>query len=169
MEERMTDCRNCRFVTAWLWACCAALVSAADVIPAPPAIQIGAVTGPSRVPPALRRGNFLSPQAISAVDVSDDGKLVAVGTMAFRHDRNFFVLSADDGKVLWGRHIEPWAPFQIAALRDGEDTPAFAAAMAFARQTEPFPIVSLFRDEQGKEAGAIDDVAWDRGLLRYGN
>jgi hypothetical protein len=91
--------------------------------------------------------------------------------MAFRHDHNFFLLSAaDGGKVLWGRYVEPWAPSQVAALAgesDGEAA-AFAAGMAYARQTEPFPVVSLFRDEQGKEAAAVDDVGWDRGVLRYG-
>ena len=106
----MSDWRKWLIIIAWFWACCTAFISAAEVI------RVGGAAGPSRVPPALRRGNFIPPQAISAVDISDDGKWIAVGTMAFRHDRNFFVLSADGGKVLWGRHIEPWAPYQVAAL-----------------------------------------------------
>jgi glyoxylase-like metal-dependent hydrolase (beta-lactamase superfamily II) len=92
--------------------------------------------------------------------------------MAFRHDRNFFALSADTGKVLWGRHVDPWAPWQAAALTEPGDregkAAAFAVAMAYARQTEPFPVVSLFRGERGDEAAAVDDVGWDRGVLRYG-
>jgi hypothetical protein len=36
---------------------------------------------------------ILPPQSVSAVDVSDDGRFVALGTMAFRHDRNFWLLS----------------------------------------------------------------------------
>jgi len=134
-------------------------------------VQIGAQANTSRVPQPLRQGTFLSPQCVSAVDVSEGGQFVAVGTMAFRQDRNFFLLSvADAGKVLWGRHIEPWAPSQVAALAhpDGKP-PAFAAAMAFARQTEPSPVVSLFRGELDKEVAAYDDVNWERGLLRYGN
>ncbi|HEY7115323.1 MAG TPA: MBL fold metallo-hydrolase [Tepidisphaeraceae bacterium] len=138
--------------------------------PPPPLIQIGEPSPRSHVPPPLRRGTFLAPQCVSALDLSDGGQFVAVGTMAFRHDRNFFLLSADTGKVLWGRHVEPWAPDQVAALSvpGVGQVQAFAAAMAFSRQTEPFPVVALFRDEQAKESAAIDDVNWDRGVLRYG-
>jgi hypothetical protein len=39
--------------------------------------------------------------------------------MAFRHDRYFWLL-ADDGKVLWGRYLEPWAPAQVAFLFEGK-------------------------------------------------
>jgi len=166
----MTRCRMAVLCVACLWTCFPPPGRAADA--PPPAIAIGGPSGPSRVPPPLRRGTFLSPQAVSAVDVSDDGRFVAAGTMAFRHDRNFFLLSAADGKLHWGRHVEPWAPSRVAALAgEGDDdagVTAFAAAMAFARQTEPFPVVSLFRDAAGKEAAAVDDVGWDRGLLRYG-
>src|SRR6185503_12437654 len=134
-------------------------------------VQVGGAPRASRVPAPLRRGTFLAPQGVSAVDVSDNGRFVAVGTMAFRHDRNFFLLSTTDGgKVLWGRHVEPWAPSQVAALADGGDGEAvrFAAGMAFARQTEPFPVVSLFRGGQEKEVAAFDDVGWERGVMRYG-
>ena len=120
----MTCSRNPAFV-ACLWACSALLgcapagnVRGADAAASSPPREVR-ISGPSRpslVPPPLRRGSFLSPQAVSAVDVSDDGKSVAVGTMAFRHDRNFFLLSAADGKALWGRHVEPWAPYQVAAV-----------------------------------------------------
>jgi glyoxylase-like metal-dependent hydrolase (beta-lactamase superfamily II) len=169
----MTDYRKRVFVVAWLCTCSTVFgyAAAAGELPPPRAVQIGGPPHPTRVPPPLRRGTFLSPQCVSAVDVSEDRNSVAVGTMAFRHDRNFFVLSAaDGGKVLWGRHVEPWAPLQVAALAGQGDggTAAFAAAMAFARQTEPFPVVSLFRDQNGKEAAAVDDVGWDRGVLRYG-
>jgi glyoxylase-like metal-dependent hydrolase (beta-lactamase superfamily II) len=170
------------FVVACLWTCCTLLGGAAaggargDDVAASPARREVRIGGPSRaslVPSPLRRGTFLSPQAVSAVDVSDESRFVAVGTMAFRHDRNFFVLSAKDGgKVLWGRYVEPWAPSQVAALAgegDGDvGNAAFAAGMAYARQTEPFPVVSLFRGRQDKEAAAVDDVGWDRGVLRYG-
>jgi glyoxylase-like metal-dependent hydrolase (beta-lactamase superfamily II) len=165
------------FVVACVWTCCTLLAGGAagaargDEGAAAPVIRIGEPPRPSRVPPPLRRGTFLAPQGVSAVDVSDDGRSVAVGTMAFRHDRNFFVLSAaEGGRLLWGRHVEPWAPYQVAALtgeREGNPT-VFAAAMAFARQTEPFPVISLLRDAQAKEAAAVDDVGWDRGVLRYG-
>jgi glyoxylase-like metal-dependent hydrolase (beta-lactamase superfamily II) len=160
----MSDCRKFVVAVISLWTCLGAFAGAADIA------TIGGPANPSRVPPALRQGTFISPQAVSAVDISDDGKTVVVGTMAFRHDRNFFVMSAEGGKLLWGRHIEPWAPYEVAALSgDGGAAPAFAAAMAFARQTEPFPIISLFRDEQSREAATIDDVGWDRGLVRYGD
>src|SRR4030095_9529001 len=37
----------------------------------------------------------------------------------------------------------------------------------YARQTEPFPVVSLFQDE-GKEAASADDVGWGGGAVRDG-
>src|SRR5687768_1960845 len=109
----------------------ACLGPATAATPPPQMVRIGEPTeGPSRVPAPLRQGTFLPPQAVAAVDVSDDGRSVAVGTMAFRHDRNFFMLSADRGRVLWGRHVEPWAPSRVAALADegaGAGDTAFAA------------------------------------------
>jgi hypothetical protein len=74
---------------------------------------------PSRVPNSLRQGEFLSPQSVSALAISPDGRQLAVTTMAFRHDRNFWLL-ADDGRVLWGRYLEPWAPGQVAFLPQGK-------------------------------------------------
>jgi hypothetical protein len=159
------------FVIVCLCTCCTLLMDrarGADTA-SPREIRIGGPSQPTRVPAPLRRGTFLAPQTISAIDISDDARSVAVGTMAFRHDQNFFLLSADNGKLLWTRYVEPWAPSQVAALTGRDGGPAaFASAMVFSRQTEPFPVISLFRGAQDKELAAIDDVGWDRGLLRYG-
>src|SRR5262245_7023142 len=65
-------------------------------------IQIGSPLAGTRMPAPLRQGTTLPPQSISALDVSDDGRFIAVGTMAFRHDRNW-LLSAETGEVAWGR------------------------------------------------------------------
>ncbi|HEX7902071.1 MAG TPA: MBL fold metallo-hydrolase [Planctomycetota bacterium] len=116
---------------------------------------------PSAVPPAWRQGDFLRAQDVSAVDVSDDGRSIAVATMAFRHDRNFWVLSRD-GDVLWGRHVAPWAPFQAVAL-DG----AFGAGLATSRVTSPHPTVSTFAGEKAEEAVTVD-AGGELGFLRYG-
>src|SRR6476659_2734249 len=125
----MTDSQKRIFVVALLCAC---LNEAAGQLAVAAAIEIGGPPVASRMPPALRRGTFLFPQAVSAVDVSEDGGFVAVGTMAFRQARNLFLLSAADGKVAWGRNVQPWAPSQLAALSgegDGERQPAaFAVA-----------------------------------------
>src|SRR5262245_38690702 len=95
----------------------------------PPPIPIGAPPEPSRVPAPLRRGgDALPPQSVSALDVSDDGRLVAVGTMACRHERNFWLLSADTGAVAWGRYVETWAPAQVRALADGH---GFAVGLTY--------------------------------------
>src|SRR5262245_8268223 len=76
-------------------------------------VRIGAALEKSNVPPILAQGNVLPAQSVSAVDVSGDGRSIAITTVAFRHDRNFWLLSAD-GKQLGARQILPWAPFQVA-------------------------------------------------------
>jgi glyoxylase-like metal-dependent hydrolase (beta-lactamase superfamily II) len=126
-------------------------------------VDIGPPAAQTNVPDLLRQGIFLAPQCVSAVDVSDDGKFVAVGTMAFRHDRNFWLLS-EGGKILWGRYLRPWAPFQVAALQDAR---ALAVGLAHSRVTAPFPSIAFFADENGKEA-ELEDVFGDQGWLRYG-
>jgi hypothetical protein len=52
--------------------------------------------------------------------------------MAFRHDRNFWLL-ARDGEVRWGRDGQPRAPFQAAVPPRGE---AFGVGLAYSRVTE---------------------------------
>jgi len=116
------------------------------------------------LPPLLAQGKFLSAQGVSAVDVSGDSKRIAITTMAFRHDRNFFVLS-DTGKVLWGRYVLPWAPQQVAVTSKGG---AFAVGMAYSRITPPYPTTALFQDEKGDET-VLTDSAGESGWLRYGS
>src|SRR5262249_5626443 len=89
-----------------------------SVAPVMRTIQIGTPVKASNVPDAWRQGVFLKPQSVSAVDVSDDGRFVGVTTMAFRQDRNFWLLSAGarSGErpqhvVSWGRYGQPLAPF----------------------------------------------------------
>ena len=89
----------------------------------------------SRVPYPLRQGEFLPPQSISALAISRDGRQLAVTTMAFRHDHNFWLL-AEDGRVLWGRYLEPWAPGQVAVL---DQATRFAVGLAYSRFTDPNP------------------------------
>jgi glyoxylase-like metal-dependent hydrolase (beta-lactamase superfamily II) len=115
----------------------------------------------SRVPDVLRQGAFLHPQAVSGIDVGPDGA-IAVATMAFRHENNFWLLS-DDGKILSGRNVLPWAPFQSALLPGGK---AFAVGLAYSRVTPPNPTIALFAN--GEETALVDN-AGDVGLLRYGS
>ena len=98
---------------------------------------------PSKVPTPLRQGEFLSPQSVSALAISPDGHQVAVTTMAFRHDRSFWLL-ADDGRVLWGRYLEPWAPGQVAFVPQGK---RFAVGLAYSRFTDPHPTLAIFDGE----------------------
>lgn len=129
-----------------------------------PALLVAACAGPGRVPPLWRQGEFLPPQAISAVDVSSHGHSIAVSTLAFRHDRNFWLVDGD-GKIQWGRHVAPWAPFQVAALPGAE---AFGVGLAYSRVTSPHPTVSFFRDEKGEETATVD-AGGEMGFLRYGS
>lgn len=79
----------------------------------------------------------MAPQAISAVDISADGKFITVGTMAFSHDANVWQF-APDGTVLAKRHFPPWAPMQVATLNGGG---ALAIGLAYSRVTSPEPTV----------------------------
>jgi glyoxylase-like metal-dependent hydrolase (beta-lactamase superfamily II) len=126
-------------------------------------VRIGTPRERSEVPDPWRQGVFLAPQSVSAVDVSDDGRFVGVTTMAFRHDRNFWLLS-HEGEVLWGRYVEPWAPFQAAVLPEGK---ALGVGLAYARQVHPGPTVSLFQGEKTPETPLLD-AFWELGWLRYG-
>jgi glyoxylase-like metal-dependent hydrolase (beta-lactamase superfamily II) len=133
---------------------------------APPAlnrVQIGTRALRMQVPEPWQQGVFLAPQSVSAVDVSDDGRSVGVTTLAYRHDRNFWLLS-DKGEVQWGRYVQPWAPFQAAVLPGAE---AFGVGLAYSRVTDPSPTVSLFQGEKGDETVLVDGI-WDMGWLRYG-
>src|SRR5262245_35168085 len=112
-------------------------------------VQVAPAAASSRVPKVLRQGTFLAPQAVSSVDVTDDGS-VAVCTLAFRHDKNFWLLSSK-GEPLWGRQVAPWAPFQSAASAGG----AFGVGMAYSRVTSPQPTISLFSGEKTEETEVV--------------
>jgi hypothetical protein len=117
----------------------------------------------TRVPSVLRQGVFLAPQAVSSVEVLENGR-VAVCTMAFRHESNFWVLSAE-GQPLWSRQVAPWAPFQSPSAAGGL---AFAVGVAHSRVTGPQPTISLFAGESGKETEVVDSLG-GAGWLRYGS
>jgi glyoxylase-like metal-dependent hydrolase (beta-lactamase superfamily II) len=147
------------------------VVTARQAAPAPPApapvlqvVPVGTPLPESKVPAPWQQGVFLPPQSVSAVDVSDDGRSVGVTTLAFRHDRNFWLLSGD-GKVQWGRYVQPWAPFQAAVLPGAK---AFAVGLAYSRYTDPSPTVSLFQGEKAEETALVDNI-WNMGWLRYGH
>lgn len=124
---------------------------------------MGACSGQSRVPEPWEQGHVAAPQAVTAVDVSDDGRSIAVTTLAFRQDPNFWLLS-DGGEVRFGRHVAPWAPFETAVLDGGK---AFAVGLAYSRVTSPLPTVSLFGGEAGEET-VLEDSLGEWGWLRYG-
>src|SRR6185503_13550943 len=98
----------------------------------------------SQVPEVTAQGRFLAPQAISAVDLSADGKFITVGTMAFSHDANVWQLSSD-GAVIAKQHFPPWAPMQVATLNGGR---ALAVGLAYSRVTAPDPTVWFGRSEE---------------------
>jgi hypothetical protein len=129
---------------------------------APKPVQIGLPLARSNLPPLLAQERFLPAQSISAVDISGDGRRIAVATMAFRHDRNFWELS-DEGKVLGGRYLLPWAPYQVAASRKGE---AYAVGLAYSRITPPYPTLTILRGENDEIISSDDSSA--RAWLRYG-
>ncbi|MHC4165340.1 MAG: MBL fold metallo-hydrolase [Planctomycetota bacterium] len=118
----------------------------------------------SRVPDPLGQGEFPSPQSVSALAISPDGRQLAVTTMAFRHDDNFWLLD-EDGRVLWGRYLEPWAPRQVTFLRQGKH---LAAGLAYSRFTGPNPTLAMFDGESDAPIYGCDD-AWELAWMHYGS
>jgi hypothetical protein len=130
-------------------------------------IEIGSSPERSRVPAPLRQGAALPLQSISALDVSDDGRFVAVGTMAFRHDRNFWLLSAETGAAAWGRYVETWTPAEVRALADGK---GFAVGLTYGPVTSAGSTVGLFQHEKDPISYVYDwPLVGGRGWLRYGS
>ncbi|MCR4414707.1 MAG: hypothetical protein NUV77_20010 [Thermoguttaceae bacterium] len=122
-------------------------------------------SGPAtRVPKPLRQGEFLPPQSIAAVEISPDNRQVAVATMAFRHDHNFWLLG-DDGRVLWGRYLDPWAPWQVAFSTQGK---RLAVGLAYSRFTMPNPTFAFFDGEKDVPIYA-SDADWESAWMRYGS
>lgn len=118
-------------------------------------VSIAPVAASSRVPEVTAQGRFLSPQAISAVDISADGKFITVGTMAFSHDANVWQF-APDGTIIAKRHFPPWAPMQVATLSGGR---AMAVGLAYSRVTSPDPTVWFGRADDLLAGNLKDDFA----------
>jgi len=131
-------------------------------------IQVAPLAAQSSVPLVTAQGRSLAPQAVSAVDISADGKFITVGTMAFSHDANVW-LFASDGTVKAKRNVQPWAPLQVGALGSGT---VLAAGLAYSRVTSPEPVViadwyaDLF-SPRGSEAFP-DSRGGEFSRLRYG-
>jgi glyoxylase-like metal-dependent hydrolase (beta-lactamase superfamily II) len=129
----------------------------------PPSVQ-------SAVPAVVAQGRTLAPQAVSAVDISPDGRCITVGTMAFSHEPNVWQF-AGDGSVLEKRHLPPWAPLEVASFAGGQFT---AAGMAMSRFTSPDPCVwcgatgKLFRDPLKDEDNQADSRDGEFARWRFG-
>lgn len=100
---------------------------------------------------------------MTAVDISDDGNLIGVTTLAYRQDPNFWLYTTD-GKQVFGRQVAPWAPFQAAILDGGN---AFAVGLAYSRVTSPLPTISIFVGDKTDEV-VLEDSLGEWGWLRYG-
>ncbi|HXG09780.1 MAG TPA: hypothetical protein VNK04_08320, partial [Gemmataceae bacterium] len=143
-----------------------ALQGAEEPVPAAPlrTLRVGEPSGPSRVPDPWQQGVFPHPQSVTALDLTNDGRRVGVTTLAFRHDRNFWLLD-DSGKIVESRYVLPWAPFQVAVLPGAR---AFGVGLAYSRVTNPNPCLSLFEAGKADETAFLEDSYWDSGWLRYG-
>ncbi len=128
-------------------------------------LHVGGTPAPSRVPDAWQQGAFAHPQCITALDVTSDGRSIGVTTLAFRHDRNFWLLG-DGGNIAEGRYVLPWAPFQVAVLPGAR---AFGVGLAYSRLTGPRPTLSLLEAGKTDETAALEDDVWEGGWLRYGS
>src|SRR5262245_2475767 len=117
--------------------------------------EIAPVAAKSRVPEVTVRRRFLAAQAVSAVDISADGKFITVGTMAFSHDANVWQFGPD-GTVIAKRHFPPWAPMQVATLPGGR---AIAVGLAYSRVTSPDPTVWFGATQELFGATLKDELA----------
>jgi hypothetical protein len=125
------------------WACVFNAVRSAAQTAALDRIQIAPAAAKSRVPDATAQRGLFAPQAVSALDISADGKFITVGTMAFSHDANVWQFAAD-GSIITRRHFPPWAPMQVATLSGGM---AMAVGLAYSRVTSPDPTVWFGRTD----------------------
>src|SRR5262245_9360103 len=94
------------------------LANRAAAAPAVQHVQVAPLAPRSQVSEVTAQGRFLSPQAVSALDISADGRFITVGTMAFSHDANVWQF-APDGTILARHYFPPWAPMQVATLSGG--------------------------------------------------
>ncbi len=118
-------------------------------------LEIAPLAARSHVPAPTAQGRFLAPQAVSATDISADGRFITIGTMAFSHDANVWQFAAD-GTLLSQRHFPPWAPMQIATLPGGR---AMAVGLAYSRVTAPDPTVWFGRTEELTAPNLKDELA----------
>jgi len=124
---------------------------------------LGAGCASSRAPDLTDPRGLPAPQAVTSVDISDDERTIVVGTLAFRHQPNFWRIS-EKGDLQFGRAVAPWAPFQVGAPGTGR---TFGVGLAYSRVTSPLPTISLFNDEKSEES-VLEDSLGERGWLRYG-
>ena len=83
---------------SWLWLAASPLLRASESV-----VEIGPAVARSRVPRWDARGLGPLPwQGIACIDVSEDGRFLAVGTIAPPGDPNLFVLD-ENGKIV-GQH-----------------------------------------------------------------
>jgi glyoxylase-like metal-dependent hydrolase (beta-lactamase superfamily II) len=139
-------------------------ISAAAEDPAIPHLKVAPSTTESHVPKTTAQDRQLAPQAVSALDISADGKFITVGTMAFSHDANVWQF-APDGSVIAKRHFPPWAPLQVATLAGGK---AMAVGLAYSRVTSPNPTIWFGRTEDlmgGQLRDEYVDEDWREGQL----
>ena len=118
-------------------------------------VPMAPVAAKSQVPEVTAQGRFLSPQAVSALDISADGQFVTIGTMAFSHDANVWQFGPD-GSIIAKGYFPPWAPMQVATLSGGR---AMAVGLAYSRVTSPEPTVWLGPTEDLMIANPKDDFA----------
>jgi glyoxylase-like metal-dependent hydrolase (beta-lactamase superfamily II) len=151
-------------VIVFVWACAFNVARAAAQTTSLNRIQIAPAAAKSRVPDATAQSSLLAPQAVSSLDISDDGKFITVGTMAFSHDANVWQF-APDGSVIAKRHFPPWAPMQVATLSGGK---AMAVGLAYSRVTSPNPTIWSGRTEDlmvGQLNDEFLDEDWREGQL----
>jgi glyoxylase-like metal-dependent hydrolase (beta-lactamase superfamily II) len=118
-------------------------------------VSIAPPAAASQVPAATAQGLLLAPQAISAIDISADNKVITVGTLAFSHDANVWQFGLD-GTILARRNFPPWAPIQVATLAGGR---GMAAGLAYSRVTSPDPTVWLGNADELMAEKLKDDLA----------
>lgn len=129
----------------------------------PALLLLTACAAASTAPDPLAQKGLPAPQAVTSVDWSPDGRFIVATTLGFRQDPNVWILSSD-GAILFGRHVDPWAPFQGTVLDGGK---AVGAGLAYSRVTGPLPTISLFGGPKDEET-VLEDSLGEWGWLRYG-
>ncbi len=163
--------RRAQSQTPWVGLLGCLLLTASARLPAGEGVvDIGPAAAPTRVPRWNARGLGQLPwQGIACLDMSEDGRFVAVGTIAPASDPNVFLLDAD-GKIVDQRRAGHRWVNEVTVSHDGR----FVAALVTTPEGTAGDTPRFYAFRQGQELTQLSDKFRFRdfrpcgGMFHYG-